>query len=428
MKERSWLPIALAFGLAVAGLVVVFTFRSAPLTCAKPVEGDSPLLSVAGMREQPDERLDTLATAVGSWKAPFGPVLGGVGYDYDQWLHLYGVQDGVLAFTRNTAPVTLLDSSLKARWALRPATKRTAWDASADRFVLLDLARDKRTRVGSFALTSGKERWCVEVSAAHRDGQPVATTFLDGGDLVVALPGEKGLWLTRLRGDDGRARWAHEVGGVGRGDFLGALDDHTIVAGGVEEYRLAQPVSSRAGKVITAFRTSDGSPRWSFKDQPGEQSHVAGVVDGRVIVVTASASGSTLSSVEDGRPAWSIKPRDGAVESTIRGSVVLMRSKTGLDAYDVATGRALWHRPIPTSSTYFPYGFSLGQMPSLDETHVLMPTTTALRVLDVTTGKDVAYPLPVDGVSTTYWPYQLTVTPDLIAVVTNTGGIVSSRE
>ena len=88
----------------------------------------------------------------------------------------------------------------------------------------------------------------------------------------------------------------------------------------------------------------------------------------------------------------------------------------------------MWQRAIPTKATFFPYGFTLDQMPSLDADHVLMPTTTALWILDVRTGTDVAYPLPTDGINTTYWPYQLVVTPNLLGVVTNTGAILAARE
>ena len=82
---------------------------------------------------------------------------------------------------------------------------------------------------------------------------------------------------------------------------------------------------------------------------------------------------------------------------------------------------------MPTDRTFFPYGFTLAQMPSLDEDHVLMPTTTGLVVLDVRDGSQEDHPLPVDGISTTYWPYQLAVTQDAIGVVTNTGGVVARR-
>jgi hypothetical protein len=56
-----------------------------------------------------------------------------------------------------------------------------------------------------------------------------------------------------------------------------------------------------------------------------------------------------------------------------------------------------------------------------------MPTTTDLVVLDVRNGSQEEYPLPVDGINTTYWPYQLAVTGDAIGVVTNTGAVVARR-
>jgi hypothetical protein len=36
--------------------------------------------------------------------------------------------------------------------------------------------------------------------------------------------------------------------------------------------------------------------------------------------------------------------------------------------------------------------------------------------------------LPTDGINTTYWPYQLAVSPRHIAVATNTGAVVVRRE
>ena len=36
--------------------------------------------------------------------------------------------------------------------------------------------------------------------------------------------------------------------------------------------------------------------------------------------------------------------------------------------------------------------------------------------------------LPTDGISTTYWPYQLAVTDTQIAIATNTGAVVVDRE
>ena len=128
-----------------------------------------------------------------------------------------------------------------------------------------------------------------------------------------------------------------------------------------------------------------------------------------------------------GEETWSVAPEDAAYEATLRDGVVVMKSAAKLYGYDATSGKQLWSQPVPTDRTYFPYGFTLGQMPSLDDTHVLMPTTTDLVVLDVRDGSEEHYPLPVDGVSTTYWPYQLLATPALLGVVTNTGAVVTRR-
>jgi hypothetical protein len=156
--------------------------------------------------------------------------------------------------------------------------------------------------------------------------------------------------------------------------------------------------------------------------------HVVGIDEGRVIAVERSPDGVRVLSLSDaGDELWSVIPEDAAYEATLRGGVILMKSAAALSAYDVSTGKALWRKKVPTGRTYFPYGFTLGQMPSLDVDHVLMPTTTALVVLDVQDGSEETYALPVDGVSTTYWPYQLAVTGDAIGVVTNTGAVVARR-
>jgi hypothetical protein len=63
----------------------------------------------------------------------------------------------------------------------------------------------------------------------------------------------------------------------------------------------------------------------------------------------------------------------------------------------------------------------------LDATHLLLGTTTAVRSLDLDTGRMTTYPLPTDGVDTTYWPYQVVVSGDLVTVVTNTGAVVLRR-
>ena len=426
-----WVAVLAACVLVVAVVVVVVVNRTVAPCRDKLVAGPhSPLLSPAAMRQQPDARLDQLATDIDQLDDPFGAVVAGVGYDYDQWLHLYGIADGVLAFTKNNAPVTLLDpTTLKARWSLRPDGKRIAWDSEGGRFLLLDLDKDHATRVSAYDVKDGHRTWCASLDQEQASGDPVATTFLSDGDVLTALPDGAKVALTRLRAGTGDRVWGRSYAGVARADYLGPLTDDLALIGGSEEFRLADlPTDDPGGPVIAAVDTSDGSPAWTWSVDPGTVAHVVGVDAGRVVVVQRGAEGIRLLGLSDsGTQDWSVEPEDAAYEATLRDGVVVMKSDGALYGYDDRTGEQLWKKAVPTDRTYFPYGFTLGQMPSLDAGHVLVPTTTALVALDVHDGSEVSYPLPVDGISTTYWPYQLLATPDLLGVVTNTGAVVARR-
>jgi outer membrane protein assembly factor BamB len=422
----------LAGCVLVVAVVVVVVVRAPVAPCHDElVEGPhSPLLDPAGMEQQPDERLDRLAGAVDDLDAPFGDVVAGVGYDYDQWLHLYGTEAGVLAFTKDNAPVTLLDpDTLEARWSLRPDSKRIAWDASGDRFLLLDLAGDEATRVSAYDARDGHRVWCASVDHAQAVGDPVATTFLGDGDVLTALPDGTKVALTRLSGASGKTVWSRSYSGLAGADYLGPLTGDLVVAGGSEEFRLAERTpDARGGRAIAAVDTGDGSVPWTWSAEPGALGHVVGVDSGLVVVVERGRGGVRMLALsDDGSERWSTDPEVAAYEATLRDGVVVMKSASALYGYDARTGDRLWKKPVPTDRTYFPYGFTLGQMPSLDDAHLLVPTTTDLVALDVHDGSQVSYPLPVDGINTTYWPYQLLATPDLLGVVTNTGTVVARR-
>ncbi len=428
---RWWVAAFAAFLLVVVAAVVVVV-RTQVEPCRDEVDTAprNPVLSQERMREQPDARLDRLASAVGAMDAPFGEVVGGVGYDYDQWLHLYGIDGGMVAFTKRNAAVTVLDAGahVSARWAVTPHSKRIAWDASDQVLLLLDLSAKDDTRVSAYALDDGHRVWCASVGQHQAAGQPVATTFLDGGSVLTALPDGDRTALTRLS-PAGKTVWSRSYTGMSRADYLGPLTDGLVLAGGTDEYRLAeQAPTSDAGPAITAVDVSDGNPEWTWSAPADSLVHVVGVDDGRTIAVERSPDGVRMFALDDsGTELWSIVPQDAAYEATLRGDVVVMKSAAALSGYDARSGELLWKQKVPTDHTYFPYGFTLGQMPSLDEDHVLMPTTTDLVVLDVRDGSEESQPLPVDGISTTYWPYQLAVTGDAIGVVTNTGAVVARR-
>lgn len=392
----------------------------------------SPLQSAATMAQRPDEDRDRIATAIDAMGAPFGPVVAGIDYYYDQFLRLYGVPDGALAWTKNNAPVTYLDdATLAPRWSLRPTAKRTAWDVSADRFLLLNLADKDPVTIAQFDLRSGQGRWCVEVATKHHDGEPVATTFLDDGDVVAALPSGTEVRLTRLAGRNGDPRWSRSLATADRADYLGAFTDHLLVIGGSEESRLTDPalVSGAIASMVTAVDTSTGDPRWTWGGGPGTTLHVVGTTDTQVLAMVRNATGMDLVGLsETGQERWRTKLATGSRESTLRGDVVIVRSKSGLDGYAAGTGKLIWHRPIPQDRPYIPLGFTLGQMPSIDADHLLMPTVASLEILDVTNGSSTSYRMPTDGLSSAYFPYQLLVTARHLGVVANTGAVLAARE
>lgn len=416
--------------VVVAVVVVVVRTQVAPCRDEVDTAPRNPVLSPERMREQPDERLDTLTAAVDAMKAPFGEVVGGVGYDYDQWLHLYGIDGGLVAFTKRNAAVTVLGTGadVSARWAVTPHSKRIAWDASDQVLLLLDLSAKEDTRVSAYALDDGHRVWCASVGQHHAAGQPVATTFLSSGSVVTALPDGARTALTRLS-PEGKKVWSRSYAGMSRSDYLGPLTDDLLLAGGTDEYRLAeQAPRAEPGPAITAVDVSDGNPEWTWSAPADSLVHVVGVDHGRTIAVERSPDGIRMFALDDtGEALWSVVPEDAAYEATLRGGVVVTKSAAALHGYDAESGELLWTEKVPTDHTYFPYGFTLAQMPSLDEDHVLMPTTTDLVVLDVRDGNQVKQALPVDGISTTYWPYQLAVTDDAIGVVTNVGAVVAAR-
>lgn len=389
-----------------------------------------PLLSADEVRDREDDRLQTLAEAVAEMGPPFGGLVGGLGYNYDQLLRVYGIEAGVVAWTRHNAPVTLLDgSTLEPRWALRPATKRTAWDAYGDRFLLAGLAGDRPTDVSLYDTGDGSLVWCHRLAERHRVGQPISTAFTAAGDVVVAMRSGSGIRVTRLAARSGTTVWTGRHDGLDRADYLGELRG-VLLAGGAEEFRLGD-VDPHAEErpVVAALDPGTGKEKWTYDAPAGGRVHVVGTTGDRAVLVQRAGAEALLVGLDvDGAKTWEVATPGASFEATVRGGVVLLDAGDALVAYDVESGDRLWARPIPSDRTFFPYGFTLDQMPSLDGSRVLMPTTTDLRILDVRVGSETVFPMPTDGVSTTYWPYQLMVASDLIGIVTNTGAVLVHRD
>lgn len=417
----------LVTGVAVAllvGAVVVAWVRVAGDRCGAGVESAeprNPLMSTRLMDERPDEHRDVLRAAVASMGAPFGEPVAGVGYYYDQWLQLYGVPGGLLAWTKRNAPVTMLaGKSLEPAWSLRPATTRTAWDASADTFLLAQLS-DEPTELVAFDLDSGEQRWCATLPDAQPEGAPLTTTFVDDG-VVAASVVDGRVTVTRVDAE-GEQQWSTGLA-ADRADWVGSFGGHLVV-GGREEYHLASGEHELPEVALAALDPDDGSTRWRYRPLGGAAVHVLGVRGDQLLLLEHTDRPALTALDDEGRRQWSVDLPPTALQATLRGDVVLLKSKDRLLGRSAADGRALWQRPIPP--TFTPYGFRLAQMPQLDERTLLLPTTDELRLLDVRRGTHRALAMPTDGINTTYWPYQLVATDDLLGVVTNTGAVVARR-
>jgi outer membrane protein assembly factor BamB len=275
--------------------------------------------------------------------------------------------------------------------------------------------------------------WCAHLGDRPvRAGGPLATLVLPDNGVVALTPGPpRRLMLSRLAAADGSLRWRRTVR-VSGGDFLGDLGHGSIVAGGVPAWRLVDPAwlaRRPGGTAVIGVSARSGAPRWGWRAPAGTAVHLLGADPSLGLVVLMSwgpGGGRVFALDRRGSQVWSTQPFPGFhLDATLRSGQVLVRAHGRLAGYDARTGRLLWS--VPTSGQFFPYGFEIDEAPSLDGRHVLLGTTTALRSLDLHSGVMSSYPLPRDGINTTYWPYQVAVTDRLVAVVTNTGAVVLRR-
>lgn len=440
---RRWLVVAVAAVLLLGSAGYGVGRHYWDHRCGAGVQplapASSPFLDARQRAVRPDAHRDRLVRVVSSWHGPFGRVLGAAGYDYDQYLHVGALPGGLAVWTRDSPDMAFLESGPvagRARWGVRTDTRRSAWDAGSGRFLDIAMPRHQPPSMVALSLADGHPLWCARLgSQPVGQDDPLATVPLAGGDVAALTPGLPGqVWLSRLSGADGSLRWRRAV--RAGGDFLGDLAGGTLVAGGVPAWRLVDRAWLRdqpQRTTVAAVSTASGALRWTWQSPAGSAVHVLGTdpASGRTVLMSWGAHGGRVLALDRfGMPAWSVEPFPGYhLDATLRNGRVLVRGHDRLAAYDAATGRRLWQRLTPRgpSGQFFPYGFELDTVPFLDDDHVLLPTTTAVRSLDLDTGGMTSYPLPRDGINTTWWPYQLAVTDRLVAVVTNTGAVLLSR-
>lgn len=425
--------VALVLAVAVGGVFAGGVFRDETRSCpVDRTQASSPFLDAAGRREQPDPRLDRLVDAAARW--PVGKVRGGVGFDYGQWLSVAALPAGLLVQTKRNRDLTVLDQNLEPRWAVRSRIARVAYDADARSVVVLGLRGRRPTQVTSLAADTGRARWCRTLTSGHQEGAPVATSFASNGDVAVLLPAAASgsdLAVTRLAEATGSRRWAQRLANIGRGAYLTFLPGNRILVGGDEESSLSGQAEG-VGATPSGLALLDagtGKVRWQWRS-PSGPAQVLGVVGTEVLIQRNQDGRRVLDwlDLDDGRSTRVVRLEKTVTEVALRGPTILTRSASALAGLSAQTGTSRWQRPISTRTTVFPYGFTLAQVPFWDEDRVLIPTTTSLWLLALQSGEREELELPRDGIRTSFWPYQLATTTDLLAVVTNIGGVVVDRD
>lgn len=394
----------------------------------------SPFLDASGRRQQPDADRDRAVTSLGAAPAPFGPVVGAVGYHYEQWAQISAYDQGIGIRTRDNPDFTMLDDqTLRPRWSVQVGTKRSTYDADGDTYLVATMPRAGAPDLVALDASTGARRWCASLGGPHVGADdPLSTLLLGDGGMVVLGPG-KGHLERMVRLDrHGRQRWSRELD-ADEGDFLGLVGGSLLVLGGRPDFQLqdARGLGDRLSSV-RMLSLATGHSVWEVGVVKGAGEHVVGLDNGITVVHqrnVVTGSDRLVGLDEEGSEVWQVVlPPGRAADAAVRAGRVLLRQGSLWTALDAATGRALWSRRVPTSPQLLPYGFQLEDVSLLDDDRALLGTTTGLRVLDLRTGAFTATaPLPTDGISTTYWPYAVAVSPRLIAVATNTSAVVLRR-
>ncbi|MBV9831352.1 MAG: PQQ-binding-like beta-propeller repeat protein [Marmoricola sp.] len=440
MTRRGWVALGVVAVLVLGGAVAVGVARArdrcgSTVTSLSGARSSSPFLDEAGRKQQPDPRRDRTVASLGTAPSPpFGPVLGAVGYDYQQWAQLSGYAQGIGVRTRDNPDFTMLDDrTLRPLWSVQVDTPHSTYDADDRTYLVATLPRSGAPDLVALDARTGRRTWCASLSGPHVGGDdPLATQLLDSGGVVVLGPGSHGRQrVVRLDGQ-GHPTWTREVQAE-KGDFLGLAGEGLLVAGGRPAYELADPHALRgSASRIVALDLGSGRTVWQTPELQDAGSHVVGTDAGRTVVLQRTAADGTEELVtydEQGAVAWSVLPDLAPpLDATLRSGRVLVRQGNRFAAYDDRTGHELWTRTLPSRPQLLPYGFQLDDQPLLDDEHLLVGTTTGLRELDLRTGAFPATaPLPTDGINTTFWPYGVVVSPGLIGVATNTSAVVMRR-
>lgn len=380
--------------------------------------------------DRTDAHVRALVKAVSAM--PLGRVIGSVGYDYGQWLNVGALSDGLATWTKRDSTIGMLGTDLQPRWGIGQAPVQHAWDQAPGRFLELELGKDRPLQITSYAMGNGARQWCRQVGAAPTTyTAPMGTSVQVDGDVVVmANGGHHTATLERLAARTGAPRWKRSLAAIDQGDFVGDLGNDVGIAGGRASYQLDPavgddpPAPERA--AIQAFSERSGKPLWAYGAR--QAVHVVGTDPGtgRAVLQQDRPTPQLTELDRTGHVRWRHRIGPNA-DVGIFGAMVLVKDGNTITGLTEATGKRAWRRSYPNSPQFFPYGFELDSQPMLDADHLLLGATSALVRLDVRTGATKSWRLPTDGINTTYWPYQLTATPKLIVLATNTAAVAIER-
>ena len=430
------LVVLVAAGVAVAAVRLRHGCGSA-VHSLSAAASSSPFLDADQRAQQPDANRDTLVRTLEADPPPFGEVLGAVGYHYEQWAHVSAFAQGIGVRTRDNPDFTMLDdTTLQPRWSVQVRTNRSTYDASDRRYLVATMPSNSAPDLVSLDAGNGKRVWCTTLDGSTvRPDDAFATYVLDDQDVAVLRPasGEREQ-LLRLDGRDGSQMWQRTLD-ADSGDFLGDMGDGTLLVGGRPQFELLDPASVQrpAGPSLVLVSARDGRTIWTRPAGAGVGVHVLGTdPDTRTAFLqernAATRSTRLISIDRAGHQVWSVDPAGGTtVDAALRSGRVLVRAGNRWSAYAADDGRRLWTRLVPAKPQFLPYGFQLDDVSMLDDDHALIGGTNGLHTLALATGTMTSAPLPTDGINTTYWPYEVAVSPGLIAVATNTGAVVVRR-
>ncbi len=175
VNRRAWLVAGMCLLLVAAGAVAYARTRDAcgdAVTSLPASKSSSPFLDAEQRAAQPDHDRDVLVSTLAGDPAPIGEVLGAVGYHYEQWAQVSAYAQGIGVRTRDNPDFTMLDDeTLRPRWSVEVATKRSTYDASDKRYLVATMPAGAAPDLVALDADNGHRIWCASMGRQHGQGR-----------------------------------------------------------------------------------------------------------------------------------------------------------------------------------------------------------------------------------------------------------------